>query len=120
MDWYLENCTNKNKPELHCNGKCQLNQEETRNPNFTWLKIASEFIGLPALEASVSIHKISTVFQQVSHKIQNPLFGFLRLNLRPQYYKFNFSEKYKHVQTVQCLFQSDYSNNQTISSLNLL
>ncbi|MCW2465526.1 hypothetical protein [Elizabethkingia anophelis] len=83
MDWYLENCTNKNKPELHCNGKCQLNQEETRNPNFTWLKIASEFIGLPALEASVSIHKISTVFQQVSHKIQNPLFGFLRLNLRP-------------------------------------
>lgn len=83
MDWYLENCTNKNKPELHCNGKCQLNQEETRNPNFTWLKIASEFIGLPALETSVSIHRILPVFQEVPHKIQTLLFGFLRLHLRP-------------------------------------
>lgn len=83
MDWYLENCTNKNKPELHCNGKCQLSKEETHNPNFTWLKIASEFIGLPAFEISASIHRILHGSQEVSHKIQIPLFGFLHLHLRP-------------------------------------
>jgi hypothetical protein len=43
-------------------------------------KNSFEFIGLPAIEASVSIHRISSVFQEVSHKIQTPLFGFLRLH----------------------------------------
>lgn len=24
---YIENCVNKNKPEMHCNGHCQLNKQ---------------------------------------------------------------------------------------------
>jgi len=43
---YLERCINKNKPALHCNGKCQLEKkadsaEDTNHRG--WLKIGLSF-----------------------------------------------------------------------------
>ncbi|WP_275154501.1 hypothetical protein [Elizabethkingia meningoseptica] len=83
MDWYIENCINKNKPEMHCNGKCQLSSEEDKNPNFTWLKIATEFVGLPVVLTKVVTNTISHVRLIASHNIQHLLLGYLSLHLRP-------------------------------------
>lgn len=47
-EWYLEHCINKTKPELHCDGKCQLEKQSEQKTNYTWLKVVSEFIGVIA------------------------------------------------------------------------
>lgn len=83
IDWYMENCVNKDKPQMHCDGKCQMTKEADKSPTMTWVKVASEFIGVLPHFALTTIAFFTTPVKIFIHQSSNFFFEFYSNILKP-------------------------------------
>lgn len=81
-DYYEAICTNKDKPEMQCNGKCQIKKQAERNaPQTELVKLSFEFNIVPTKNIEVPTPKI-----QFS-EILKPTFYFSTENILKGFYK---------------------------------
>lgn len=54
QDFYENHCENKDRPELSCHGKCQLNQEQDQSGIYLVAKFCFEMNVLPTSEIKIT------------------------------------------------------------------
>ena len=86
-DFYETHCENKNKPELNCHGKCQLNEEtEKKSGIYLVAKFCFEMNVLPTSKVQFSTHFLAEETKKDKNFIDysSPIFdGFVAIIPHP-------------------------------------
>lgn len=86
-DYYKALCINKQKPELQCNGKCQVkNQSEKETSPISEIKYSFELNIVPS--KSIDLPNLKTYFSEdlkhnFNHSTENILKGFYEILQKP-------------------------------------
>lgn len=75
---YAKNCINKTKPQLHCNGKCQMmkqlkEEEKKEQQNNNRKSSQDEVLSSKSFFASITITRAITIIEFCNHHIGLPI-----------------------------------------------